>query len=378
MHAHPESHDQAISMHQAQPGTRLQICVTTGEALALLMKIRPPPGRRHDSNDPGASTGHAPATAAGESEQVLLQLAKASRILCTPAYAPPPADACGPPDPGRVSAAVASVGLPALPGPFAGSARWPVSISQEELGPLVVQQLECLLQLPLPVWVDTVTGACLGDICPAHVGASVRLAEPACPRKLRAVGGVCWHGEGGAGEAAERDRGPRRGVGLLKTVAAPAAALQRLWRECHDVLVQKAVAAASQSGALQIRGASRQSAATPQTPALSEVASQASCAAAAERGAGDGAARQGEDAALQDVGAAPHRLHGSRATGSVAGPVYSGGVTRASPAKMQQHMAASAAAFRAHVASHIAAGARPRPGLLLRDALKGNCNGAAL
>lgn len=338
----------------------------SGEALALLMTVRRPPTLRVEAATTGGSNGNtaADAEASGQALQ-LVDLAKASRLLCRPPCLPP-AD-CDPSDDSPVAAAVSSADLPALPGAFAGSARWPLSVCQQQLGPLMVQQMDCLTQLPLPVWLDAVSGACLRDIRPAHTGVPMRLAEPVASHELQAE--VAEDGRGGRGGEAARPGGKRshrRGVAWLKTVAAPAAALQRLWRECHDVLVQKAVAAASLSGALRSRGVSRERVGglgTPPGGAAAAKHPQGASGAAAEPASGSG-----------DEGppvAALRRLHSTLNCGPVAGPVYTGIVSRASPSTIRRHVAASAAAFKKDIASHIAAGARPRPGLLLRDALQG-------
>lgn len=151
----------------------------------------------------------------------------------------------------------------------------------------------------------------------------------------------------------------------------PAATLQRLWRACHDVLVQKAVAAAESSGALLCRGGRPGAAGPPDDTGIARRME--------EQPDGVGAAQVRRDAecgGLRAIAARGTREVDGRGPG-VAAPVYCGLVERSPPGTIQQHVRASAAAFRAEIASHVAAGARSRPGLLLRDVLQdGGCTGA--
>lgn len=345
------------------------MCTCSGEALALLMALRRPPTLREKPAARAGGSGNAAADA-GAFLQPLEDLAKASRLLCRPACLPPPG--CDSTDVARVAAAVSSTGLPSLPGEFAGGSRWPVSVYQQELGPLAVQQMECLHPLPLPLWMDAVSGACLQDIRPAHTGAPVQLAWPVDSHKLHVMAGADGRG-GVVGEAARSGLtcGHKRGAAWLKTIAAPAAALQRLWRECHDVLVQKAVAAAKLNGTLCSRGASQERVGGLGTPpgdagAAKHMHEAGQEAAETSTVPGDGGEK------VMGGPPAVRRLHSTLGRATVAGPTYTGTVSRASPATIRRHAAASAAAFKEEIASHIAAGARPRPGLLLRDVLQGN------
>eukprot|EP00892_Ulva_mutabilis_P003165 jgi/Ulvmu1/1284/UM011_0008.1 len=363
----------------------------TGEALALVIKVRHPPATSQPLQHSTSASGTATTFTAACPQPAL---AAAARILCQPGRATPPT----PPGaahmhtaPHTACADVTAAGVPTAPGPFSCAARWPLHISRMDTGRLSVLRLDWCSQLPQPLWTHTVTGRCLHDVHPAYSGAALKLhrarkhqlvAEVHMPDERRAVcaagvkevpsGGHDGGGRASGAHGAERSD-PRM---HMKAAAVPAVLLHRLWRSCHEALVAKAVAAAQSSGKLHGRGARQRGHRDPAATGVADEvktaqqAAQQAAACTAGGAAGESQSRkqvmhESVPQRAQHVPAAPHG-------GMVAGPMYPRLVDRADHATMRQHMRTSAAAFRADVAAHVAAGTstRRRPGLLLRDVLQ--------